>query len=569
MKNFKDITLRRKLTIIQVVTAFTAVLMCCAFFVYNDIKFYKKASISNKNAIAEIVGINAASALEFLDKDAANEMLLKLKRNPTILNAVIFDKDGKEFSLYNKPGENQFSFPSPGNKSVEIQTVLGQRFLVSYPISDKEFLGTVMLRSEISGFNDIILNYIKIAAVILFASLVAALLVSGFLQRIITHRLLSLVNKTKQIAETGNYSIRASTEGRDEIGILSGAFNNMLDQIEKTTSLIIEKEKQYRFLLQNMREGIAVLDEELHYLFVNNAFAKEAKMPVSELLGHTMIEIFPDFENTEIYKGLQKALTLQQVQLLENEFSFPDGSKEWFELSLQPVPEGVLIHSVNITEKKQFQLTLQTTHAEISEYKNTLQNQSEALSRSNLIIEFDLEGNILTANDNFLELFGYSLNEIRGKHHSILLKEGQASSSGYREFWEILKKGRFQTGEFERKTKEGQTIWIHGSYNPIYSNDGKLIKILKIATDITEQKQGEERLKQNTEQLKNSNLELEHFAYIASHDLQEPLRMVSSFLHLLGEELEDKLNNTSRKYIDFAVDGALRMKVLVNDLLQY
>ena len=100
----------------------------------------------------------------------------------------------------------------------------------------------------------------------------------------------------------------------------------------------------------------------------------------------------------------------------------------------------------------------------------------------------------------------------------------------------------------------------------IYKNiPAKLI----LGNDVTEKLKAEEKLNKNAEELKNSNSELERFAYVASHDLQEPLRMVSSFLHLLEDELEGKLNETSKEYIRFAVDGALRMKVLVNDLLQY
>src|ERR1700722_6434714 len=100
MAQFKNISIRKKLIIIQVATAFIAVLMCCSIFVYNNIKVFKEASVSSKNSIAEIVGINAASTLEFMDRDAANAMLQKLKSNPSIINAIILDKTGKEFARY-------------------------------------------------------------------------------------------------------------------------------------------------------------------------------------------------------------------------------------------------------------------------------------------------------------------------------------------------------------------------------------------------------------------------------------------------------------------------------------
>src|SRR5258708_6048190 len=114
MVEFENTSIRKKLIFIQLATAFMAVLICCAFFVYNDIKIFKQTSISNKYSIAEIVGINAASTLEFTDHDAANKMLRMLKSNPSILNAIILDKAGKEFARYNKAGEEAFSLVSPG-----------------------------------------------------------------------------------------------------------------------------------------------------------------------------------------------------------------------------------------------------------------------------------------------------------------------------------------------------------------------------------------------------------------------------------------------------------------------
>src|SRR5580704_12207963 len=98
MTEFKNISIRKKLVIIQVATAFFAVLFCCTIFVLNNIEVFKTSSVASKNSIAEIVGINAASPLEFMDHDAARDMLLKLKSNPSILNAIILDKKGKEFA---------------------------------------------------------------------------------------------------------------------------------------------------------------------------------------------------------------------------------------------------------------------------------------------------------------------------------------------------------------------------------------------------------------------------------------------------------------------------------------
>lgn len=117
-----------------------------------------------------------------------------------------------------------------------------------------------------------------------------------------------------------------------------------------------------------------------------------------------------------------------------------------------------------------------------------LRGQLDALSKSQAVIEFDLKGNILFANDNFLNALGYSLDEVVGKHHSLFVDDASRNSNEYRGFWTKLAAGEFQSGEFCRITKQGQRIWIEASYNPILDEYGQPFKVVKFATDITKKK---------------------------------------------------------------------------------
>ena len=116
------------------------------------------------------------------------------------------------------------------------------------------------------------------------------------------------------------------------------------------------------------------------------------------------------------------------------------------------------------------------------------QGQLDALTRSQAIIEFDLHGNILVANDNFLNTLGYTLEEVQGKHHSIFVDNKYRNSREYKEFWARLNNGEFQSGEFCRYSKTGEAVWIEASYNPIFDANNKPFKVVKFATDITEKK---------------------------------------------------------------------------------
>ena len=118
------------------------------------------------------------------------------------------------------------------------------------------------------------------------------------------------------------------------------------------------------------------------------------------------------------------------------------------------------------------------------------QNQAilEAISRALANIEFNLDGTIITANQNFLDLMGYTLEEVRGKHHRMFVDPAEAALPAYAAFWQELGRGKFQLAEYRRLTKSGKDVWIEASYNPVLGKDGKPVKIVKIATDVTKAK---------------------------------------------------------------------------------
>lgn len=123
------------------------------------------------------------------------------------------------------------------------------------------------------------------------------------------------------------------------------------------------------------------------------------------------------------------------------------------------------------------------------------QSQLDAIQRAQAVIEFDLDGNILHANDNFLSLMGYTLAEVKGKPHAMFVDPHEAASPAYRQFWQRLREGRYQTAEYKRIAKGGRPVWIHATYNPILGPDDTLLKIVKFASDITEEVQKREEFK--------------------------------------------------------------------------
>jgi methyl-accepting chemotaxis protein len=173
-----------------------------------------------------------------------------------------------------------------------------------------------------------------------------------------------------------------------------------------------------------------------------------------------------------------------------------------------------------------------------------LQAIHAALNRVQAVIEFDLEGRILHANDNFLRVLGYALEDVQGRHHSIFCEPEYAASPAYKQFWAGLAAGEFQYGEFKRVSKDGRDVWINASYNPVMDADGKPYKIIKFATDITNNK------------LRNAEYEGKVSAIgkaqaVIEFDMQgHVLAANDNFLDVMGYYLDDIKNEHHRMFVD-------------------
>jgi methyl-accepting chemotaxis protein len=157
------------------------------------------------------------------------------------------------------------------------------------------------------------------------------------------------------------------------------------------------------------------------------------------------------------------------------------GREIWIQASYNPIfdmngkPFKVVKYASDITAQK-----LQAADSS---------GQLEAIGKAQAVIEFSMDGKILNANENFLKALGYSLAEIKGQHHSMFAESAYRLSPEYRAFWEKLGRGEFDAGQYKRIGKGGREVWIQASYNPIFDMNGKPFKVVKYATDITEQKQ--------------------------------------------------------------------------------
>ncbi len=215
-------------------------------------------------------------------------------------------------------------------------------------------------------------------------------------------------------------------------------------------------------------------------LTANENFLGAVGYSLEEIQGqHHRMFVDPAYANSNEYKSFWSDLADGKFNAAEFQRFGKGGNEIWIQASYNPVinKSGKVVRVVKIA-------------TDITEQKlriADIEGQINAINRSQAVIHFELDGTILDANENFTGAVGYSLSEIKGQHHRMFVDPSYAASSEYRQFWEELAQGKFKADEFKRFGKGGNEIWIQASYNPIFDAAGRPFKVVKFATDITEQ----------------------------------------------------------------------------------
>jgi methyl-accepting chemotaxis protein len=215
-------------------------------------------------------------------------------------------------------------------------------------------------------------------------------------------------------------------------------------------------------------------------LAANPNFLTTMGYALDEVVGkHHCIFVEPAEAESHAYKTFWQTLGTGKFQAAEYRRLAKSGREVWIQATYNPVLDAsgktikVVKFAADITTQKLDALDLD--------------GQIAALHRSQAVIAFAPDGTILTANPNFLGTLGYRLDEVQGQRHSLFVTEADRTSAAYKEFWAALARGEFQSGEYCRIDKAGREIWIQATYNPITDANGRTLKVVKFATDITEQ----------------------------------------------------------------------------------
>ncbi|NWD45923.1 PAS domain-containing protein [Pseudomonas yamanorum] len=272
----------------------------------------------------------------------------------------------------------------------------------------------------------------------------------------------------------------------------------------------------YKGLMAALERSMAVVEFDLNgkVLRANDNFLQALGYRPDELSAKSHRDFcLPALTNSAAYGEFWAALragkfvsgTFQRVNKA--------GQTVWLEASYNPV----LDERGQVLKVVKYALVVTDKVAQEAATRSKL----AALDRAMAVIEFDLSGNVLVANENFLNVMGYGLAELKGKHHRMFCEPGLVNSDEYTDFWRRLNAGEFFSGQFKRLGKHGRVVWLEASYNPVYDADGKLTKIVKFASDITERVEKFEADSRGASRAYHISAETEKFAEQGTQVIQE------------------------------------------------
>lgn len=273
LKNrFRDLTIKRKLTLIILITSVSMLVIGCLWFIWFQNKGVKAAKAETLAALAQIVAPNCASAMDFDSPEDAKESLETLSASDNITYVALYDPKNNLFATYTR---SDLATDRPPPELLEIgDHFIGDHIIVVRPlIYNGDRVGTLLIEADNADLQALLRRNIMMVILFMLVGTFIATIISARIQAVISEPIMDLAVITRQVSDKQDYSIRAARNSNDELGILIGAFNEMLSQIQERDTQLVSANEKYRSIFENAIEGIYQSTPDGQFITVNPAFA--------------------------------------------------------------------------------------------------------------------------------------------------------------------------------------------------------------------------------------------------------------------------------------------------------